>query len=67
MVEAAAASSVTVYEDEGPGIEGTTNYKLDSGNGLKLTLLAYGATIYSLKFKNKAGVMEEVTLMRDNF
>ena len=67
MVEAAAASSVTVYEDEGPGIEGTTNYKLDSGNGLKLTLLAYGATLYSLKFKNKEGVMEEVTLMRDNF
>ena len=57
---------VTVEEFDG-GIEGTRNFRLDSGNGLVITLLSYGAMLHSCQFKGKNGAMEEITLNRDDF
>ena len=61
-------ASVVEHEGyEGPGVDGTKNFVLESGNGLEIVLLGYGATLYSCKFKSKSGIMEELTLNRDNF
>lgn len=65
LVEAVGAISVVEYD--GPGVEGTKNFKLESGNGLEIMLIGYGATLHSCKFKSKAGVLEEITLNRDDF
>jgi len=64
MVE--QASSVIVSEMDGE-IEGTTNYCLDSGNGLIIRVLSYGATLHSCQFKSRDNQLEEITLNRDNF
>ena len=65
MVEQQAAE-VSVSQVEGE-IEGTTCFRIDSGNGLVLRLLTRGATLHSCQFMSKTNEMQEITLNRQNF
>lgn len=55
MAEASASggNSVSVEELCDGEIQGTTSYRLDSGNGLVLQLITFGATLLSCQFKSK--------------
>ena len=58
--------AVSVEEQVGE-IQGTKTFRIASGDGLVLQVIAYGATLLSCKFKSKTGAMEELTLNRRNF
>ena len=45
-------ASVEEVESE---LEGTRSFILNSGNGLVLQLISYGATLLSCQFKSKTG------------
>ena len=47
MVEQEAAAAQVSVEVFDGGIEGTQNFRLDSGNGLVINLLGFGATLHS--------------------
>ena len=47
-------------------LEGTRSFLLNSGNGLVVKVISYGATLLSCQFKSKTGEMEEITLNRQN-
>ena len=66
MVQA-AGGNVSVEEQDASEVEGTTSFRLDSGNGLVIQVISYGATLLSCQFKSKTGQIQEVTLNRQNF
>ena len=61
-----AGGNVTVEEQDASEVEGTTSFRLDSGNGLVIQLITYGATLLSCQFKSKTNEMQEVTLNRQS-